>query len=315
VVAGIATADLVVADLTGANPNVYYELGVAHALRRRVVLLTQSIDQLPFDLRSYRVISYNTHFATIRSARHDLLAAAKGALDGSITFSSPVADYLPLTLNTFGPMAAGLSQQDDEEPGFLDHMVRLEEGFSTLGEVLTGIGARTTEINEHTDKLSERLPAAAADKTPGSAKRARDLVRGYSDELAAYARVLNNSVTEYRAQLKETEGALEAIVSAQTPSTDEEREQFREFLSILDGVEHQAFQGRTSFAGLADTMAQMPRLEKYLDRARNDAISQLRRLVESIDDTIAMISRGKTIGTRVLRVSDSRQDTHDATTT
>ena len=55
VIAGIESADLVVADLTGANPNVFYELGVAHSLERPTILLTQSVDDPPFDLRSYRV--------------------------------------------------------------------------------------------------------------------------------------------------------------------------------------------------------------------------------------------------------------------
>lgn len=316
VVAGISLADLIVADLTGANPNVYYELGVAHALRRRVVLLTQSIEQLPFDLRSYRVITYNTHFAAIRSARQNLLSVAKGAIDGSINFSSPVADYLPHDPNTFGDMEGGLRQEDDdEEPGFLDHMVRLEEGFSALGRVLTSIGERTTEINEHTNRLTEKLPRAYADKTPGNATRTRDLVRGYSDQLSAYARALSSSVTEYQARLNDTQGALEAIVSAQTPSTDEEREQLREFLRVLEGLEDQAFQGRTSFAGLADSMAQVPRLEKRLDRARKEAISQLRGLVARIDDTSAMISRGKTIGARVLRASGPHGHGSDLATT
>jgi hypothetical protein len=34
IIAGIVTSDLIVADLTGANPNVYYELGIAHALNK-----------------------------------------------------------------------------------------------------------------------------------------------------------------------------------------------------------------------------------------------------------------------------------------
>ena len=52
-------AKIVVADLTGKNPNVFYELGLAHALAKPVVLLAESMDDVPFDLRSLRVIVYD----------------------------------------------------------------------------------------------------------------------------------------------------------------------------------------------------------------------------------------------------------------
>jgi nucleoside 2-deoxyribosyltransferase len=51
-------ADLIVADLTGRNPNVFYELGYAHALGKRTLLLTQKIDDVPFDLRHRQLVEY-----------------------------------------------------------------------------------------------------------------------------------------------------------------------------------------------------------------------------------------------------------------
>lgn len=51
-------ANIVVSDLTGKNTNVFYETGLAHSLPRRTVLLTQSPDDVPFDLRSIRYLLY-----------------------------------------------------------------------------------------------------------------------------------------------------------------------------------------------------------------------------------------------------------------
>ncbi|MDX1985019.1 MAG: hypothetical protein SFV51_32405 [Bryobacteraceae bacterium] len=56
--AAIAAADLVIADLTGQNPNVFYEVGIAHTLGKPVLLLLQSIENVPFDLRPRRVLPY-----------------------------------------------------------------------------------------------------------------------------------------------------------------------------------------------------------------------------------------------------------------
>lgn len=58
VVALIARSKVVICDLTGRNANVFYEAGIAHTLGREVVLITQSGDDVPFDLRHHRFIKY-----------------------------------------------------------------------------------------------------------------------------------------------------------------------------------------------------------------------------------------------------------------
>ncbi len=57
---GIREAAVLVADVSERNPNVNYELGIAHALGRRVVIISQSMDDVPFDYRHLRVIIYDT---------------------------------------------------------------------------------------------------------------------------------------------------------------------------------------------------------------------------------------------------------------
>lgn len=54
----IKKARFLIADLTERNPNVFYELGLAHALNKEVILLTQDINDVPFDLRHFRIIVY-----------------------------------------------------------------------------------------------------------------------------------------------------------------------------------------------------------------------------------------------------------------
>ena|GEM_PF-1664297 len=54
----INRARLIVADVSGRNPNVFYELGIAHTLGKPVILITRSEDDVPFDLRHLRFIQY-----------------------------------------------------------------------------------------------------------------------------------------------------------------------------------------------------------------------------------------------------------------
>jgi hypothetical protein len=56
---GISSAKVLVAELTTRNPNVFYELGLAHALRKPVVLVSSNEDDVPFDLHHIRVIYYD----------------------------------------------------------------------------------------------------------------------------------------------------------------------------------------------------------------------------------------------------------------
>lgn len=58
VVSLIDRSQVVIADCTGRNPNVFYEIGIAHTLGREVILITQNEADIPFDLRHLRYVSY-----------------------------------------------------------------------------------------------------------------------------------------------------------------------------------------------------------------------------------------------------------------
>lgn len=58
IVSLIWRAQTVISDFTGKNPNVFYETGIAHTLGRDVVPITQTLSDVPFDLRSIRNIVY-----------------------------------------------------------------------------------------------------------------------------------------------------------------------------------------------------------------------------------------------------------------
>jgi hypothetical protein len=55
----IEQAEIVIAEITPTNPNVFYELGYAHALGKPTILLARRESELPFDIRSFKVVFYN----------------------------------------------------------------------------------------------------------------------------------------------------------------------------------------------------------------------------------------------------------------
>lgn len=56
----ITAADLIIADMSGRNPNVFYEVGYAHAKGKLCILLTSKAEDIPFDLKHHRHIIYSS---------------------------------------------------------------------------------------------------------------------------------------------------------------------------------------------------------------------------------------------------------------
>ena len=73
----ISKADVIVADMTGRNPNVFYEVGYAHALGKTVLLLTQATDDIPFDLKHRQHTVYGGSIDTLKS---DLITKLQWAI-------------------------------------------------------------------------------------------------------------------------------------------------------------------------------------------------------------------------------------------
>lgn len=56
---GLAMSNVIISEVTPANPNVFYELGYAHALQKPAILLADRDTTLPFDISGHRVIFYD----------------------------------------------------------------------------------------------------------------------------------------------------------------------------------------------------------------------------------------------------------------
>lgn len=80
----LAESSVVIAEVTEANPNVYYEIGVAHALRKPTILLAQKGTKLPFDLGPHRCIFYENSIG----GRQRLLNALRSSLGAVLGLSA-----------------------------------------------------------------------------------------------------------------------------------------------------------------------------------------------------------------------------------
>ncbi|GAA2838599.1 hypothetical protein GCM10010441_73750 [Kitasatospora paracochleata] len=139
IVQRLATADLVVADLTDLNPNVYYELGVRHSLKGRgtIMILDEGrTPDIPFDLSAYRVIKFKSDLQGISKLRHGLaryLEELGAKSPDSEERDNPVHNWLPsLPVNA-------LSTAVGSEEG------RLRQSLAELNKQLQGYKQRYGE--------------------------------------------------------------------------------------------------------------------------------------------------------------------------
>lgn len=85
---------LVVADLTGHNPNVMYEVGLRHCFNLPIVHFAQVGERPPFDLAAERIIFFDiTDIESVENAKHRMRSACKAALEAK-PFRSPVVKAL-----------------------------------------------------------------------------------------------------------------------------------------------------------------------------------------------------------------------------
>lgn len=87
-------ADVVIADLTDMNPNVFYELGVRHTLRNRTILIAQDMKYVPSDLQSYWVITYKKGLSGLQDFKNGIKDTLKEMMNNPEKPDNPVADFL-----------------------------------------------------------------------------------------------------------------------------------------------------------------------------------------------------------------------------
>ncbi len=296
IVIQIARSDLVVADLTGSNPNVFYELGLAHALRRSVILLTQNIDDVPFDLRPYRTLEYSTHFAKIDDAKAALRAYAQKFAEGEVRFGNPVMDYLHVDRDVESMQEGGEANSYKDDRGFFDHIMAIVQGYSKLGAISDNIAESIEQdVSEPmvTANLAfERLSSRGSAVDPSAAQT-------IARRLAMHISKFNDKLSEANMELSEitdtTGYSLEIIASFVVEQYESDDKSLGEQFDQLRILKNSIKGARDSCNILIEVTESLPRMERRLNLALDKLTKELRIYGNILDMTIASITRALNI--------------------
>ena len=142
----ISKADIVIADMTHRNPNVFYEVGYAHALGKTTILLTKNSDDIPFDLKHYPHIIYNNK---ITKLKEDLTTRVKWFVENDseteITQNIDIDVYLGENSLSSKGIEYFVEENNAPAPTFTLH----NKSFQTFGPNDYSIGIITDENYEY----------------------------------------------------------------------------------------------------------------------------------------------------------------------
>lgn len=113
IIESILEADLVVADLSGFNPNVYYEVAIAHGYARPTVHLQVASETPAFDLKDMRLITYDlTDLDSVEAAGEQLKRLAEFLMETPEKAKTPLsqAQRFAQIADSADPVAQGIAQ-------------------------------------------------------------------------------------------------------------------------------------------------------------------------------------------------------------
>jgi len=219
--------DIVIADLTGGNPNVMYELGLRHTTGKLTIQLGES-GKLPFDVSAIRTIMFQRSERGLVQARKRL----SEVLSVGLSSGGDLATATRIWLDKPNWPAPSSRRENSDEPGFLEKLTDLEEHVGRLPENMTLMGEIMNQMNDVTTEIGERTKKANANGAPASARLA--LANELAERLTPHAERLDEVATDYQLAVEKVDPGVRHILGI--PSSYPERAARDAFRSSVRGA-------------------------------------------------------------------------------
>jgi hypothetical protein len=267
-------AEIVIADVTGGNPNVMYELGLRHTRAKATIQIGQR-QRLPFDVAAIRTIIFPRTEGGLIEARKRLAAALRSAQEGR--FDPVTATRL---WNENGTTVATLEvheDRDDEEeaPGFLELLVQMEDAVPRLSLTLQALTSLNAEFSETMNNVTEQV--RRSDDAGGGASQRLAVAIRFAHQLEGFADQFESLATQYEDQMRAADPGVSYILSEleADPSKVEEARAFPQSLTTVgDQMKHM----NESIDSSASLVGNFGEIARPLRKPSNRLAAALRRL-------------------------------------
>jgi hypothetical protein len=338
----IYRANVIVADMTVMNPKLLYELGIAQGLLKPMILMTQRIEKVPFDLRSYRILEYSLHYRKIKELRGRLEELAEQYKSGVEDYANPVVDYVRQLAPPPAP-AAALPATNDATPTTVVE-VSPESGTEAVAKQQTKPLVEPPQpVRVDRKKIIEfaREARAAMDKINGCCKRLADATDNFESKQGQFVETVTTlrsesqngqppqslrDVVEQAIQLSETySGSLDSetailryswdrllksatdLISAAWMESGEDREAAQLFNDQLQMLQE-------TLEGTVSTMERAQESNSLMPMVSPNYTRSMNRVDQAISDLRTELTTGQAYLVRALNLLSDRLNAGTAAT-
>jgi hypothetical protein len=183
VIEHVLSARAVVADLTGLNPNVFYEMAVRHTAKLPIVLIAEKGTELPFDIAQMRTIFFShVDLADADECRKGIVAQLKVALQGG-NVDSPISTALDISSLSGG---SAIDRSVADLVTTVEDLARMQRDTREAVEMF---GMRTQDREIHPEAIRD-IAVALEHLVTLSEEIEDSRLRSVADELGAPVRYL-----------------------------------------------------------------------------------------------------------------------------
>lgn len=301
-------ADLVIADISGANANVMYELGLRHSLNALTIQVSDVDTPLPFDVKVVRTIPIKrTQFGLV-DARKKLVKAIEQGLEGRFDMvpatrvwqalgsasATDVSVYLGDALDTQSPV------DPDDSDGYFEIMMALEGSFNDVNTSIGEIAACLVEMNEETTQSTNEMSMMASTATP---QIRLNLLRRFADVFKARAETFDSLTAKYETDLHSLDAKVSPLLGLmaeyESIRNQEGSDAFLESVSKLAAAARDAFSG---LSGFTSSVQQLGVLSSML----RDPARKIARGVGRMAETVGLLDNWDAAATKIRGAKDNQ---------
>lgn len=265
------------------------------------------MDEVPFDLRSYRVQIYETHFDKIHKLKQSLKDIAEKHKSGSVTFGSPVIDFYPERREITAVVADANevpheeeNPEDSEDKGAWDYAAEIEDAFGDMNTIVMAMGEVITEMGSKITGHMARLQMLNENPQPGAAGKKRQIFLLVASDMNQWAKSLEQDIPNFEKSIETLDESFSVLIElVELPSDEEEKERIISLRQTFVDFSSQVEAGEAGFRSLRDVVAGLKGISKDVNRAS-------RRLAQAMDGIILNIEKVTAFAVRAVALMDDR---------
>ncbi len=305
IVEGIYHSDVIIADLSGLNANVFYELGLAHAMNKKVIIITQDIGELPFDIKSYRANQYSLLFYKLPELFVELKKLLSGAIDGNIKYGNPVSDYIPdyftkpsdaqfeSTANTENTNSTTENIEDETpgEKGFLDYIAGIQENSENMSKEILLITEEMGDMNTSVNQATDEINKVKSSGNNTNAVFVRNVCRKLSSPIELFATKLKTHVGNISVYWEQVENDYLSMLENEHVRTPDNIKDLKESLTSLEEMQSTIYETDGKIESFIYALKPSLGMERKLSKSITMLITELEGYLSMTEKMSSSIDR------------------------